>query len=184
MRVSHVTSSPNFSFQRFNSSLYVMFIWFSFYLYIYTKFQTYFISGILSWASKQKFGQNAKILEDFWHFHPIFTNESTKMTTSSRRIEWNKKLSSISLLKILVFGSQFCSKASHWQCCTYGLKTTLKLLVHVLAIMTNSYLKIVDSKCSFITYLLKFFLSIVVRFLCQYGIAMYVTAVARSRNLT
>ena len=39
-----------------------------------------------------------------WHghnlaiFHPIFTNEYTKMTCSSRRIEWNKKLSSISLL--------------------------------------------------------------------------------------
>ena len=32
------------------------------------------------------------------------------------------------------------------QCCTYGLKTNLKLLVHVLAIMDNSYLKIVDSQ--------------------------------------
>ena len=31
----------------------------------------------------------------------------------------------------------------HGQCCTYGLKTTLKLLVHVLAIMASSYLKIV-----------------------------------------
>ena len=33
-----------------------------------------------------------------WHgynlaiFHPILTNEYTKMTCSSRRIEWNKKL--------------------------------------------------------------------------------------------
>ena len=36
--------------------------------------------------------------------------------------------------------------ASHGQCCTYGLKTTLKLLVHVLAIMANSYLKIVFSQ--------------------------------------
>ena len=30
------------------------------------------------------------------------------------------------------------SKASHGQCCTYGLKTTLKLLVLVLAILANS----------------------------------------------
>ena len=48
----------------------------------------------------------------------------------------------------MVFGAHFCSKASHGQCCTYGLKTTLKLLVvvHVLAIMANSYLKIVFSQ--------------------------------------
>ena len=70
-------------------------------------------------------------------FHPILANEYTKMACSSRRIEWNKKLSSILLLYILVFGPHFCSKASYWQCCTYGLKTTLKLLVHVLAIMAN-----------------------------------------------
>ena len=31
-------------------------------------------------------------------FHPILTNEYTKMTSSSRRIECNKKLSSISFL--------------------------------------------------------------------------------------
>ena len=31
-------------------------------------------------------------------FHPILTNEYTKMTISLRRIEWIKKLSSISLL--------------------------------------------------------------------------------------
>ena len=64
------------------------------------------------------------------------------MTSSSRRIEWNKKL------QILVFGPHYCSKASHGQCCTIGLKTTLKLLVHVLAIIANSYLKIVFSQKS------------------------------------
>ena len=80
----------------------------------------------------------------FW----ILTNEYTKMTISSRRIEWIKKLSSIFLLQNLVFGAHFCSKASHGQCCTYGLETTLKLLVHVLAIMANSYLKIVFSQKS------------------------------------
>ena len=79
-------------------------------------------------------------------FHPILTNEYTKMTSKSRRIEWNKNLSSISLIKILVFGPHFCSKASHGQCCTYGLKITLEFLVHVLAIMANSYLKIVFSQ--------------------------------------
>ena len=45
-------------------------------------------------------------------FHLILTNEYTKMTISSRRIEWIKKLSSISLLENLVFGAHFCSKAS------------------------------------------------------------------------
>ena len=70
------------------------------------------------------------------------------MTISSRRIEWIKKLSSISVLYNLVFGAHFCPKASHGQCSTYGLKTTLKLLVHVLAIMANSYLKIVFSQKS------------------------------------
>ena len=76
-------------------------------------------------------------------FHQILTNEHTKMTSSLRRIEWNTILSSISLFYILVFWPHFCSEASHGQCCTYGLKTTLKLLVHVLAIMASSYLKIV-----------------------------------------
>ena len=52
-------------------------------------------------------------------------------------------LSSISLFYILVFWPHFSSESSHGQCCTYGLKTTLKLLVHVLAIMASSYLKIV-----------------------------------------
>ena len=75
--------------------------------------------------------------------HQILTNEHTKMTSSLRRIEWNQILSSISLFYILVFWLHFCSEASHGQCCTYGLKTTLKLLVHVLAIMASSYLKIV-----------------------------------------
>ena len=60
----------------------------------------------------------------------------------------NKKLSSIFLLKILIFRPHFCSKASHGQCFTYGVKTTLKLLVHVLAIMANSYLEIVFSQKS------------------------------------
>ena len=70
------------------------------------------------------------------------------MTISSRQIEWIKKLSSISFLKNLVFGAHFCTKASHGQYCIYGLKTTLKLLVHVLAIVANSYLKIVFSQKS------------------------------------
>ena len=84
-----------------------------------------------------KIGHNLAI------FHQILTNEHTKMTSSLRRIEWNKILSSISLFYILFFWPHFCSEASHGQCCTYGLKTTLKLLVHVLAIMASSYLKIV-----------------------------------------
>ena len=58
----------------------------------------------MSQNSQRHFGARA------WHghnlaiFHPILTNEYTKMTCSSRRIEWNKYLSSISLFYILDFG--------------------------------------------------------------------------------
>ena len=89
------------------------------------------------------FGARASHGHNLAIFHQILTNEHTKMTSSLRRIEWNKILSSISLFYILVFWPHFCFEASHGQCCTYGLKTTLKLLVHVLAIMASSYLKIV-----------------------------------------
>ena len=98
--------------------------------------------GQRHFAARASHGHNLAI------FHQILTNEYTKMTISSRRIEWIKKLSYISLLQNLVFGAHFCSKASHRLCCTYGLKTTLKLLVHVLAIMANSYLKIMFSQKS------------------------------------
>ena len=92
---------------------------------------------------QRHFGARASHGHNLAIFHQILTNEHTKMTNSMRRIEWNKILSSISLFYILVFWPHFCSEASHGQCCTYGLKTTLKLLVHVLAIMASSYLKIV-----------------------------------------
>ena len=92
---------------------------------------------------QRHFGVRASHCHNLAIFHQILTNEHTKMTSSLRRIEWNKILSSISLFYILFFWPHFCSEASHGQCCTYGLKTTLKLLVHVLAIMASSYLKIV-----------------------------------------
>ena len=92
---------------------------------------------------QRHFGARASHGHNLAIFHQILTNKHTKMTSSLRRIEWNKILSSMSLFNILVFWPHFCSKASHGQCCTYGLKTTLKLLVHVLAIMASSYLKIV-----------------------------------------
>ena len=92
---------------------------------------------------QRHFGARASHGHNLAIFHQILTNEHTKMTSSLRRIEWNTILSSIFLFYILVFWPHFCSEASHGQCCTYGLKTTLKLLVHVLAIMASSYLKIV-----------------------------------------
>ena len=92
---------------------------------------------------QRHFGARASHGHNLAIFHQILTNEHTKMTSSLRRIEWNQILSSISLFYVLVFWLHFCSEASHGQCCTYGLKTTLKLLVHVLAIMASSYLKIV-----------------------------------------
>ena len=48
--------------------------------------------GYCHFAARASHGHNLAI------FHPILTNEYTKMTISSRRIEWIKKLSSISLL--------------------------------------------------------------------------------------
>ena len=92
---------------------------------------------------QRHFGARASHGHNLAIFHQILTNEHTKMTSSLRRIEWNQILSSISLFHILVFWPHFCSEASHGQCFTNGLKTTLKLLVHVLAIMASSYLKIV-----------------------------------------
>ena len=88
---------------------------------------------------QRHFGVRASHGHNLAIFHQILTNEHTKMTSSLRRIEWNQILSSISLFYILGFWLHFCSEASHGQCCTYGLKTTLKLL----AIMASSYLKIV-----------------------------------------
>ena len=88
---------------------------------------------------QRHFGARASHGHNLAIFHQILTNEHTKMTSSLRRIEWNQILSSISLFYILVFWLHFCSEASHGHCCTYGLKTTLKLLVHVLAIMASSY---------------------------------------------
>ena len=83
-----------------------------------------------------------------WHdhnlaiFHPIVTNEYTKMTCSSRRIEWNKQLSSISLLLYFCFWTPFMLQDLTWAILYLWTQfTTLKLLVHVLAIMANSYLK-------------------------------------------
>ena len=92
---------------------------------------------------RRHFGARASHGHNLAIFYPILTNEHTKMTSSLRRIEWNKILSSISLFCILVYWPHFCSEASHRQCCTNGLKTTLKLLVNVLAIMASSCLKIV-----------------------------------------
>ena len=108
------------------------------------KFKIHISKNVL-WPKigQRHFGARASHGHNLAIFHQILTNEHIKMTSSLRRIEWNKSLSSISLFYILVFWPHFCSEASHGQCCTYGLKTTLKLLVHVLAIMASSYLKIV-----------------------------------------
>ena len=47
-------------------------------------------------------------------FHQILTNEHTKMTSSLRRIEWNKILSSISLFYILFFWPHFLLRGLTW----------------------------------------------------------------------
>ena len=116
---------------------------------VQNKFEVHFSKNVakmdILWPKigQRHFGARASDGHNLAIFHQILTNEHTKMTSSLRRIEWNKILSSISLFYILVFWPHFCSEASHGQCCTYGLKTTLKLLVPILAIMASSYLKIV-----------------------------------------
>ena len=94
------------------------------------------------------FGARASHGHNLAIFHPILTKEYTK---NDYRVETDRMDSKAKLYLLAVefgFWGHFCSKASHGQCCTYGLKTTLKLLVHVLAIMANSYLKIVFSQKS------------------------------------
>ena len=68
---------------------------------------------------QRHFGARASHGHNLAIFHPILTNEHTKMTNSLRPIEWNKKLSSISLLLYIGFLPHFCSEASHRHCCTY-----------------------------------------------------------------
>ena len=58
---------------------------------------------------QRHFGARASHGHNLAIFHQILTNEHTKMTSSLRRIEWNKILSSISLFYILVFWPHFCS---------------------------------------------------------------------------
>ena len=70
---------------------------------------------LLPKIGQRHFGACASHGHNLAIFHPF---GQTKITFSSRRIEWNKTLSSISLIKILVFGPHFCSKASHGQYCT------------------------------------------------------------------
>ena len=65
---------------------------------------------------QRHFGARASHGHNLAIFHQILTNEHTKMTSSLRRIEWNKILSSISLFYILFFWPHFCSEASHGQC--------------------------------------------------------------------
>ena len=91
----------------------------------------------ISWpiVGQRHFGARASRGHNLAIFRPILTYNYTKINISSIQIEWNKKLSYISFFYILVLGLT-CE-----QCCTYGLKTTLKLLLHVRAIMANSYLK-------------------------------------------
>ena len=57
-----------------------------------------------SFGARTSHGYNLAI------FHPILTNKYTKMTNSLRRIEWNKKLSSTSLLEMLILGPVFAPR--------------------------------------------------------------------------
>ena len=61
-------------------------------------------------SSLRHFGARASHGQNLAIFHPILTNEYTQMTSSSRRTEWNKNLSSISLLYIFVFGPHFAPR--------------------------------------------------------------------------
>ena len=62
---------------------------------------------------QRHFGARASHGHNLAIFHQILTNEHTKMTSSLRRIEWNKILSSISLFYILVFWPHFFAPRPH-----------------------------------------------------------------------
>ena len=63
---------------------------------------------------QRHFGARASHGHNLAIFHQILTNEHTKMTSSLRRIEWNKILSSISLFYILVFWPHFLLRGLTW----------------------------------------------------------------------
>ena len=63
---------------------------------------------------QRHFGARASHGHHLAIFHPILTNEHTKMTNSLRRIEWNKKLSSISLLLYIGFLAPFLLRGLTW----------------------------------------------------------------------
>ena len=63
---------------------------------------------------QRHFGARASHGHNLAIFHPILTNEHTKMTNSLRRIEWNKKLSSISLLLYIGFLAPFLLRGLTW----------------------------------------------------------------------
>ena len=61
-----------------------------------------------------QFGARASHGHNLAIFHPILTNEHTKMTNSLRRIEWNKKLSSNFLLLYIGFLAPFLLRGLTW----------------------------------------------------------------------
>ena len=63
---------------------------------------------------QRHFGARASHGHNLAIFHQILTNEHTKMTSSLRRIEWNKILSSISLFYILFFLAPFLLRGLTW----------------------------------------------------------------------
>ena len=77
------------------------------------------------------------------HFAQVSFTKKPTSTNLSETFRINVNMDFAHTNYILVFWPHFCSEASHGHCCTYGLKTTLKLLVDVLAIMASSCLKIV-----------------------------------------
>ena len=70
----------------------------------------------ISWPKigQRHFGAGASYGHNLAIFHPILTNEHTKMTNSLRRIEWNKKLSSISLFLYIGFLAPFLLRGLTW----------------------------------------------------------------------
>ena len=63
---------------------------------------------------QRHFGARASHGHNLAIFHPILTNQHTKMTNSLRRIEWNKKLRSISLLLYIGFLAPFLLRGLTW----------------------------------------------------------------------
>ena len=109
------------------------------------KFEVHILKYLAKMAINwQKIGQIPLGKTNGWakldYFSSNFLNarflKTNRMVTTTIKVK--SSISSISFSPDFGFCSSFFSEASHWQYCTYGPKTTLKMSGRVLAFPSNS----------------------------------------------